>query len=147
MNKRCLKKPGTDAKSSYEQTQNRGMAACSKYLSNILFDRLQEFDLLSSEHECGDAVVLVSNGSYLQHYEAERTNNVLEAMLPHKVVKVSNAPAALSCNGCYTRISETLYAQNVAYPNSEFEPEPRIIESVTSRPTDGGISSPCPTPS
>jgi hypothetical protein len=119
----------------YEQTQNRGMASCSKYLSNILFDRLGEFDLLSTKHECGDAVVLDSNGSHLQHYEAERTTKFFKAMLPHKVVKVTNAPAAFSCNGCYTQISPTLYAQNVAYPSplSEFEPEPRIIESTNGR--------------
>ncbi len=124
-----------NAKHIYEQTQNRGMASCSKYLSKILFDRLKEFDLLSTEHECGDAVVLDSNGSYLQHYEAERTTNVLKAMSPHKVVMVSKAPPALSCNGCYTQISGTLYAQNIAHPksSSEFEPEPRIIEFTDGR--------------
>ena len=124
-----------NAKHVYEQTQNRGMASCSKYLSKILFDRLEEFDLLSNEHECGDAVVLDSNGSYLQHYQAVRTTNVFKAMSPHKVVMVSNAPPALSCNGCYTQISGTLYAQNIAFPNSssEFKPEPRIIECTDGR--------------
>ena len=66
-----------DAKLPSEQTQNRGMAACSKFLSSILFERLQEFDLLSTENQCGDAVVLDSNGSYLQHFEAKRTTNYL----------------------------------------------------------------------
>ena len=66
-----------DAKLQFEKTQNRGMAACSKFLSSILFERLQEFDLLSTEHQCGDAVVLDSNGSYLQHFEAKRTTNYL----------------------------------------------------------------------
>jgi hypothetical protein len=66
-----------DAKLPSEQTQNRGMAACSKFLSSILFERLQEFDLLSTENQCGDAVVLDSNGSYLQHFEAKRTTDYL----------------------------------------------------------------------
>jgi ubiquitin C-terminal hydrolase len=121
-----------DAKLQFEKTQNWGMAACSKILSSILFERLQEFDLLSTEHQCGDAVVLDSNGSYLQHFQAERTTNFFKAMEPHKVVKVSNAPAALSCNGYYTQIRPNLYAQNITYPSNEFEPEPRIIE-VTDR--------------
>jgi hypothetical protein len=121
-----------DAKLLSEKTQNRGMAACSKFLSSILFERLQEFDLLSTEHQCGDAVVLDSNGSYLQHFEAKRTTNYFKAMLPHTVVNVSNAPAALCCNGRYTKIRDNLYAQNVAYPDADpsnqFKPEPRIIE-------------------
>jgi hypothetical protein len=108
------------------------MAACSKFLSSILFERLQEFDLLSTEHQCGDAVVLDSNGSYMQHFEAKRTTDYFKACLPHTVVNVSNAPAALCCNGRYTKIRDNLYAQNVAYPDADpsnqFKPEPRIIE-------------------
>ena len=122
-----------DANLQSEKTQNRGMASCSKFLSSILFERLQEFDLLSTEHQCGDAVVLDSNGSYLQHFQAVRTTNCFKAMVPHKVVTVSNAPAALSCNGHYTQIRQNLYAQNVAYPSNEFEPAPRIIEVTEGR--------------
>ena len=122
-----------DAKSSTEHTQNRGMALCSNFLSQLLFERLKEFGLLSLKHKPGEAVVLDSNGSHLQHFQSRRTTDFFKAMLPQNVVLVSNAPAALSCNGLYTQISTTLYAQNVAYPQNEYQPQPRIIECIDGR--------------
>ena len=54
-------------------------------------------------------------------------------MSPLKVISVSNAPALLSCNGLYSQISEHLYAQNVAYPQTGDQPEPRIIQVTEGR--------------
>jgi hypothetical protein len=54
-------------------------------------------------------------------------------MLPRKVISVSNAPAALCCNGLYTQISEHMFVQNVTYPQNGDQPEPRIIQVTEGR--------------
>jgi hypothetical protein len=71
-----------DAKSSIENRQNRGMALCSKFLSQLLFQRLKEFGLVSNSHQPGDAVVLDSNGSHLQHFQSRRTTDFFKALFP-----------------------------------------------------------------
>ena len=104
------------------------MALASSYLSDILFERLVAFKLLGDKHEAGDAVVLDSNGSHLQHYLAQDKPVFFKAMSPHTVVTVSGAPSALSCNGRYTQVCERLYVQNVVVSVNDYAPQPRIIE-------------------
>jgi ubiquitin C-terminal hydrolase len=122
-----------DVESQIDKRQNRGIALCSNFLSGVLLQRLSEFDLLNCSHPSGEAIVLDSNGSYLQYFQAQRTIDCFKAMSPLKVISVSNAPALLSCNGSYSQISEHLYAQNVAYPQNGDRPEPRIIQVTEGR--------------
>jgi hypothetical protein len=122
-----------DVESQIDKRQNRGIALCSHFLSGVLLQRLVEFDLLNFSRPSGEAIVLDSNGSYVQYFQAQRTIDCFKAMSPLKVISVSNAPAMLSCNGLYTQISEHLYAQNVAYPQNGDQPEPRIIQVTEGR--------------
>ena len=104
------------------------MALTSAFLSDLLFERLHAFGLVGDSHEAGDAVVLDSNGSYLQHRVARQNCHCFKAMLPLTVVEVSGAPSALSCNGLYTKVGERLYVQNVDVKKNEYAPQARIIE-------------------
>ena len=121
-----------DAKSQIDKRQNRGIALSSNFLTGILLQRLVDFDLLNWSPSC-EAIVVDSNGSCMQYFQAQRTIDCFKAMSPLKVISVSNAPAALSCNGLYTQISEHLFAQNVAYPQNGDQPEPRIIQVTEGR--------------
>jgi hypothetical protein len=115
--------------------QNRGMALASPFLSEVLFQRLKHFGLLMSEHKACEAVVLDSNGSHLQYYSAVANNTtVFEASSPITVVEVKGAPAALACDGLYTRVAEHLFVQNIDFDpihSSLLKPHPRIIEYDT----------------
>jgi hypothetical protein len=122
-----------DVKSQIDKRQNRGVALCSNFLSGVLLQRLKEFNLLNCSHSSCEAIVLDSNGSYMQYFQAQRTIDCFKAMLPRKVISVSNAPAALCCNGLYTQISEHMFVQNVTYPQNGDQPEPRIIQVTEGR--------------